>query len=312
VNAGWGIAAYKPWVSSAHAGGVAISDGDLKKEFDAAKDAGLQYGTNKDKDNIHEQFFPVGLGAKFKLSDKIGLVLGYTMNFLDGDNLDNYQAKYTTKDKWSYGYAGLDFSLGDGSKPNLDWVNPVAVLYDDLKDPSLRQEVEALNGRVSTLENTVNQLSADADGDGVSNKFDKCANTPAGSIVDGAGCPIKFPEPVVQNTTSYPSTYSNIMFEFDSSVLKTSSYPTLDQLSADLKANPSAQLTLNGYASAEGTEAYNLRLSDDRANSVKTYLVNSGVDASRITTKPYGEANPVASNATEEGRIQNRRVEIRK
>ena len=71
-------------------------------------------------------------------------------------------------------------------------------------------------------------------------------------------------------------------------------------------------VTLDGYASAEGTEAYNMTLSKDRANSVKQYLVNAGVSSSSITANGYGEANPVASNSTEEGRVQNRRVEIKK
>ena len=55
-----------------------------------------------------------------------------------------------------------------------------------------------------------------------------------------------------------------------------------------------------------------MQLSKDRANSVKTYLVNSGVDAGKVSTKGFGETRPIASNATEEGRSQNRRVEFRK
>jgi OOP family OmpA-OmpF porin len=200
--------------------------------------------------------------------------------------------------------------LGSSAKPNLDWVNPVALMYDELKDPSLRQEVEALKGRVNTLEGTVNQLAADADGDGVSDKFDKCPGTPAGTAVDGAGCAIVHPEGTGMATSS--GAYSNIQFEFDSSVLRTSAYPTLDQVSADMRANTSMTIEADGYASAEGTDEYNMRLSRDRANSVKTYLVNSGVDASRITVKAFGESNPIASNSTEEGRIQNRRVEFKK
>ncbi|RZK15894.1 MAG: OmpA family protein, partial [Pedobacter sp.] len=83
---------------------------------------------------------------------------------------------------------------------------------------------------------------------------------------------------------------------------------TLDKLSSVLREN-GGKVTVNGYASSEGTAAYNLKLSKDRANSVKTYLVNSGVNASQVATKGLGEANPIASNDTEEGRIQNRRVE---
>jgi len=81
-------------------------------------------------------------------------------------------------------------------------------------------------------------------------------------------------------------------------------------LAKELRDNNSS-VNLDGYASAEGSEAYNLNLSNDRANAVKQYLVNAGVSASSVTATGYGEDNPVASNATEEGRIQNRRVEIK-
>src|SRR5690606_15552825 len=111
-------------------------------------------------------------------------------------------------------------------------------------------------------------------------------------------------------TKAVTGTYSNIQFEIDSSVLKTESYSFLDRLSSDLRES-GAIVTLDGHASAEGTEAYNMTLSRDRANSVKQYLVNSGVDAAKINVQAFGESAPIASNATEEGRVLNRRVEIK-
>jgi OOP family OmpA-OmpF porin len=103
-----------------------------------------------------------------------------------------------------------------------------------------------------------------------------------------------------------------IQFEFDSSILKTASYPVLDQVASEIKANPSVNYALNSYASIEGTEEHNQALSQDRANSVKTYLVNDGVSAANIKAIGYGTSNPVADNSTDEGRILNRRVEVRK
>jgi len=103
--------------------------------------------------------------------------------------------------------------------------------------------------------------------------------------------------------------YGSIQFEFDSSVLKTSSYPVLDATAADLKSS-GAHVLLEGYASSEGSAAHNMRLAKDRANSVKTYLVNSGVDPTRVKVKSFGETHPIADNSTEEGRILNRRVEF--
>ncbi|WP_426670736.1 OmpA family protein [Mucilaginibacter sp. McL0603] len=102
-----------------------------------------------------------------------------------------------------------------------------------------------------------------------------------------------------------------IQFEFDSSVLRTSSYSTLDQVASQMKLDPNSTYVLNGYASIEGTKEHNLRLSKDRANAVKTYLVNAGVSANNIKTKGFGTRNPVADNSTEAGKELNRRVEIK-
>ncbi|MGB4774556.1 MAG: OmpA family protein [Daejeonella sp.] len=292
------------------------------------------YGDDKNKQYINEQFIPVGVGLKFRISDRLSFNLGYNMYFLDSDNLDGTYAKGTSKDKFSYGYGGLEFSLGSSTKPNLDWVNPVALMYDELKDPALRQDVEALKGRVSTIETTVNDLFKDSDGDGVADKLDKCPNTEADLKVDGSGCPLDvdadgIPDskdscptekgtaesngcPAVTTSANIENTGNRIQFDFNSVVIRTSSYPALDKLAADLKASRSAKIQLDGHASEEGTEQYNMQLSKDRANSVKIYLVNAGVKSSKIATKGYGESRPIASNATEEGRSQNRRVEFRR
>jgi OmpA-OmpF porin, OOP family len=267
---------------------------------------------------IKELFIPIGAGVRFKLTDQLDLNFGYTENFVDGFNLTGVHAKYPTENRYSYGYGGLEYTFGPKSKKSLEWVNPIATMYDELYDAALRQEVEALKGRVTNVENAVSDLKKDSDGDGVSDQFDKCPNTPAGTVVDGSGCPIVMPKldtaafcKACQGSAVAAAAYSNIQFEFDSSVLKTSSYPVLDATSADLRSK-GGSLTLAGYASSEGTAAHNMRLSRDRANSVKTYLVNSGVDAKRLKIKAYGETHPIADNSTEEGRIANRRVEFHK
>jgi OOP family OmpA-OmpF porin len=265
------------------------------------------YGENGNSKYAKELIIPVGAGVKFRLSDAVALNFGYTINFVDGDNFDGYKRGYPTKDRYSYGYAGLEFTLGSSSKPSLEWVNPVALMYDELYDAALRQEVEALKGRVTNVENAVTDLKKDSDGDGVSDQFDKCPNTPAGSVVDGSGCVIVFPKADSTATAGTAAAYSNIQFEFDSSVLRTSSYPVLDATSADLRSSGKT-VEIDGYASSEGTAAHNMSLSRDRANSVKTYLVNSGVAASKLKVKGYGETNPIADNSTEEGRVANRRV----
>lgn len=272
-----------------------------------------------------QSFVPIGVSTKFKVSNAVNFDLGYNVYFHDGDGLDGTIAGITQNDKFGYLYTGLEFSLGAKTKPNLDWVNPIALMYDELKDPALRKEVEFLKQRVSTLEAA--DLLKDSDGDGVADKLDKCPNTEAGIKVDGAGCPLdtdndgvpdsKDSCPTEKGTAEFngcpgsPVSSANaIQFEFNSSVLKTSSYPVLDQLSNDLRSKVILKVELGGHASEEGTTDYNLQLSKDRANAVKTYLVNSSVPASKIVTKGFGETRPVASNTTEEGRQLNRRVEI--
>ena len=291
VSAGYGLAGYQPDVTAANGTVTKLRpvDGDTY---------------------YHGAYIPVGAGVKFKVSDNVSFNLHYTMNFLDDTNLNGVtNGPNPNFDKWSYLQAGLEFSLGSKSKPNLDWVNPLAMMYDELKDPSLRQELEALKNRVSNVEKSIEDLKKDTDGDGVADQFDKCPGTPAGTKVDGSGCPLPPPPaPVAVETAPMVSGWETIQFEFNSSVLKTEAYPILDKLSATLREN-GGKITAKGYASSEGTAAYNMKLSKDRANSVKTYLVNSGVNSSQVTVKGFGEANPIASNDTEEGRIQNRRVE---
>lgn len=105
---------------------------------------------------------------------------------------------------------------------------------------------------------------------------------------------------------------SHINFEFDSNKLTKSNIKDLEKLLSQLKEFPNAKVTLNGYADSSGPDAYNMKLSKSRAQSVKKYLMSKGVNADRLICNGKGEANPIASNKTKEGRAKNRRVEIEK
>jgi OOP family OmpA-OmpF porin len=122
--------------------------------------------------------------------------------------------------------------------------------------------------------------------------------------------PVATPPPATDNSADF--NFHNIQFEFNSGILKTDSYSILDNAAAAMKADQSIKFIIKGYASAEGTDEHNMQLSVERAAAVKAYLVNSGINPDVLTTKGFGEANPAADNATESGRILNRRVEIRK
>lgn len=105
--------------------------------------------------------------------------------------------------------------------------------------------------------------------------------------------------------------FNNIQFDFNSSVLRTDAIQYLEHVADEMKKDPSAKFMLNGYASAEGTAQHNIMLSEDRANAVKQYLLNGGINPENLSVKGYGEADPIAPNDTEEGRVKNRRVEIK-
>jgi outer membrane protein OmpA-like peptidoglycan-associated protein len=101
-----------------------------------------------------------------------------------------------------------------------------------------------------------------------------------------------------------------INFASGQAVIPPSEYPVLDQVVEVLKANKNVTVEIGGHTDAVGTETYNQGLSERRAQSVRNYLIQRGISASRLSARGYGEYQPVASNTTREGRSQNRRIEF--
>lgn len=168
----------------------------------------------------------------------------------------------------------------------------------------------------------------DSDGDGVADYQDKCPNTPSGVAVDATGCPLDTdgdgvadyldkcpdtPAGTKVDTNGCPAiliTLTGVNFAFNSSKIDVKSEHILDEAVAALNQAISVDIRIEGHTDSVGSEAYNLKLSQKRADAVKAYLVAHGIAASRLTTLGMGEAQPVASNNTAEGRYQNRRVEF--
>jgi len=100
----------------------------------------------------------------------------------------------------------------------------------------------------------------------------------------------------------------NVFFETNSADLKNTSFPELDKVNKFLKENPTIYIKIEGHTDSVGREIDNYILSKLRTESIQSYLVSNGIDASRLLTIGYGEISPEVSNATEEGRAQNRRV----
>lgn len=139
----------------------------------------------------------------------------------------------------------------------------------------------------------------DSDGDGVNDNLDKCPGTPKGFKVDADGC-------IIQQTIVLRA----VNFEFNSDRLTVPAQNTLDEVATALIGQPDLNLQIDGYTDSKGSAAYNLKLSKKRAEAVKAYLVGKGVSSGNLVAKGFGEASPVASNDTEEGRTENRRVEF--
>lgn len=107
-------------------------------------------------------------------------------------------------------------------------------------------------------------------------------------------------------------TLNNIFFDFDKAMLKPESYPELNRTAEVLKNNPSIKIEIAGHTDNIGSNTYNQNLSERRANSVRQYLVNKGVEGNRLEAKGYGEERPIATNDQEaDGRELNRRVEMK-
>ena len=140
---------------------------------------------------------------------------------------------------------------------------------------------------------------SDRDGDGVCDAVDKCPGTPKGFRVDADGCIIE--QKIILRSVN---------FEFNSDKLTAPAQSSLDEVGAALVGQPALRVEIAGYTDSVGKASYNLALSKKRAASVKSYLVAKGVPASNLVSQGYGKASPIASNDTEEGRAENRRVEF--
>ena len=135
----------------------------------------------------------------------------------------------------------------------------------------------------------------DSDGDGVYDDKDKCPNTPKGTVVDADGCP-----KIIR---------LNVNFAFDKSVVKPEFMPKIQEVADFMKQNPGYRVVLEGHTDSKGSDAYNMKLSDQRAKAVERIIETLGVPAAKVTTEAYGESKPIATNETEEGRAENRRVD---
>lgn len=288
----------------------------------------------KPSGSITKSFIPLGFGLKANISKTVNLDLGYTIGFMDSDNLDGYYKEPYLSDKFSYLHMGLEFALGNSNKAQLARHNPPAQLASDMRKAddamkaSLAASEERYNSRLAafnSLQDELAKMKTDSDGDGVSDYFDKCPGTPRNVKVDGAGCTL--PEVTVKKDTVYKvetnTTYvitpedrqivtdaiRNLEFDFGKSTIRSRSFPYLNKV-AELLSKKGISLKLAGHTDNVGSDAANMTLSRNRAMAVKEYLVSQGASSQKIEAMGYGESQPASSNKTADGRQKNRRVEF--
>ena len=189
---------------------------------------------------------------------------------------------------------------------------------------------------------TVDQYgcSSDSDGDGVCDGVDQCGNTPMGTAVDERGCPpearverVQPPPPPTPKPEPTPvPTPQRVMgeterqlregrevrmervyFESGSARILDESKDALDQLGRGLQENPDFRLEIQGHTDTRGSSANNLKLSQSRADAVRTYLINNfHIDPDNLVAKGYGESQPETRERNEEELLRNRRVVLKK
>jgi len=275
-----------------------------------------QIGTTEVFNGREGWFIPTGVGFKLGVAKGINLDFGYDINFIKSS--PTVKSVYN-ESRFSYAHAGLEFALGNKENSQLQNYSAIA----DLRKQSAEESAE-LRRALSTAEQNAQRDRdqyakdlADDDNDGVANKFDKCPGTPTGTVVDGSGCPIKVQREIIRETKVITEedrkvvkdAISNLEFDLGKSTIRSKSYASLNRV-AGLLVEKNFSLKLAGHTDNTGGRELNLRLSKERAESVKAYLVSQGANASRIEATGYGPDQPIYTNKTAAGRQENRRVEF--
>lgn len=224
----------------------------------------------------------VGIGARYEVND-VFAVRG------EARGIYNFENKY-----WdSAALAGLEVSLGkrSGAKVEAPVVEPTEVVTEEV---------------VEFVPITPVELDGDQDGDGVPDSRDACPNTPRNVAVDARGCPEQVQ---VQENLQLEL---RVFFDYDKSDIKPQYRQEVAKVAAAMREFPNSTAQIEGHASKDSARSnarYNQRLSEARANAVRSMLVSEfGVPAHRLSAVGYGFDRPVASNDTAEGRATNRRV----
>ncbi len=192
------------------------------------------------------------------------------------------------------------------TKDASEWLDKAQKAYLDKEDESKVDQLAYLtNQRVEVAKQTIALRTAE-------NQLKNSAAARAQALLEARDAQIRQLQSLNAKQTERGTlvTFGDVLFDFDRADLKSNSRDSITTLANYLIKNPDRKVIVEGYTDSKGSASYNQGLSERRANAVKNALVRAGVDPSRIVAQGYGKEYPVASNATNSGRAQNRRVEV--
>jgi OOP family OmpA-OmpF porin len=230
--------------------------------------------TVKPKDWV--RVIPVGVGGKIKLSDKSSLNVDLGYNFVNSDRFENKKVNYTNKDGFYSFNLGIQYNIGLKSNKTLEWDKPF-----DYYKPSKKSSVDT----IVVINKNIDTLYL---------KYNLDETTPI--LLDTLN------KTELQGSNGLTKTLN---FDFNTYKIKSTYFEYLDNLAFDLVNNKIKNIVLDGYSDSIGKESVNLQISQQRAESVRNYLVNKGVNIKKITIRYYGCQNPISTDND-----KNRRVEL--
>ncbi len=203
---------------------------------------------------------------------------------------------------------GTDPNLAD---TDMDGINDYDEVYTYMTDPnSVDTDGDGLSDGDEILIHQTDPRNADTDGDGFMDGVDKCPLEPEtfNGFMDDDGCPDKKPEIIFEKKS--PIVLDGVNFKVGSSELINSAKLVLDKVVRTLKDYKEMHLEISGHTDSSGSRSLNMKLSRKRAESVRRYLINQGIEEYRLRAIGLGPDHPVISNKTKEGRAKNRRIEF--
>lgn len=257
---------------------------------------GYEWYTSTHENDFDGMLVDAGLGLKADITKHIALKLEglymYKMNRNGAIDSSNGEVHNVAA------LAGLTFNFDEKAAPVVAAVAAPVVAAVVAPEPKPKPEPKPEPKPVVIPAPKPAAVAApiDSDKDGVFDPQDKCPNTPAGFKVDTEGCPLK--------------ATLHLNFATDSNKVDAEGTAKVAAFASFLKDSPAYKANIVGHTDSTASDKYNQKLSEKRAETVKSMLTKEGVDASRLTSEGMGEKMPVASNKTKAGRAENRRIEV--